>query len=81
MGTKTFNIVLPVELVSKIDATAKREYRNRSELIREAARLYIEEKEGRALDIADSFEAERAKKESKRSFSSYLKRRWGRKTV
>ena len=42
MQTQTFNIVLPKELVKKIDAVAKREYRNRSELIREAVRVYLQ---------------------------------------
>ncbi len=42
MQTQTFNIVLPKALVQKIDAVAKREYRNRSELIREAARIYLQ---------------------------------------
>ena len=41
MQTQSFNIVLPKELVEKIDAVAKKEYRNRSELIREAARRYV----------------------------------------
>lgn len=41
MQTQSFNIVLPKELVQKIDAMAKKEYRNRSELIREAARIYL----------------------------------------
>lgn len=41
MKTQSFNIVLPKELVKKIDAVAKKEYRNRSELIREAVRIYI----------------------------------------
>ncbi|KKU87603.1 hypothetical protein A3A64_00675 [Candidatus Gottesmanbacteria bacterium RIFCSPLOWO2_01_FULL_48_11] len=42
MQTQTFNIVLPKELVKKIDAVAKQEYRNRSELIREAVRVYLQ---------------------------------------
>ncbi|MCX6809671.1 MAG: ribbon-helix-helix domain-containing protein [Candidatus Berkelbacteria bacterium] len=41
MKTKTFNIILPEELVRKADLTAKKEYRNRSELIREALNTYI----------------------------------------
>lgn len=43
MQTQTFNIALPKELVKKIDEVAKREYRNRSELIREAVRRYLQE--------------------------------------
>lgn len=42
MQTQTFNIALPRELVKKVDEQAKKEYRNRSELIREALRIYIE---------------------------------------
>ena len=42
MQTQTFNIALPKALVQKIDRLAKKEYRNRSELIREAARVYLE---------------------------------------
>ncbi|MDP3726756.1 MAG: ribbon-helix-helix domain-containing protein [bacterium] len=41
MQSQTFNIVLPKELVKKVDAMAKKEYRNRSELIREALRVYL----------------------------------------
>ena len=41
MQTQTFNIALPKALVKKIDAAAKKEYRNRSELIREAVRRYV----------------------------------------
>lgn len=42
MQTQTFNIALPRELVKKVDERAKKEYRNRSELIREALRIYME---------------------------------------
>lgn len=41
MQTQTFNIALPKELVKKVDEVAKKEYRNRSELIREALRVYL----------------------------------------
>lgn len=41
MKTQTFNIALPENLVKTIDRAAKREYRNRSELIREALRMYL----------------------------------------
>ncbi|MBI3283096.1 ribbon-helix-helix protein, CopG family [Candidatus Curtissbacteria bacterium] len=44
MQTQTLNIALPRELVKKVDEVAKREYRNRSELIREALRGYLEDK-------------------------------------
>ncbi|OGG08904.1 hypothetical protein A2154_03890 [Candidatus Gottesmanbacteria bacterium RBG_16_43_7] len=44
MQTQTFNISMPRELVSNLDKVARREYRNRSELIKEAVRLYIEDR-------------------------------------
>lgn len=44
MNTQTLNIALPTELVKKVDLVAKKEYRNRSELIREALRVYLEDK-------------------------------------
>ncbi len=44
MSTQTFNIVLPSDLIEKVDFVAKKEYRNRSELIREALRVYLEDK-------------------------------------
>ena len=45
MNTQTLNIALPEDLVKRVDQLAKKEYRNRSELIREALRKYIEDKE------------------------------------
>lgn len=45
MQTQVFNIVLPKDLVREADRVAKQEYKNRSELIREALRLYIEDKQ------------------------------------
>jgi len=44
MQTQTLNIALPKELVKKVDEIAKKEYRNRSELIRQALNSYIEKK-------------------------------------
>lgn len=41
MQTQTLNIALPKDLVMKVDQQAKEEYRNRSELIREALRIYL----------------------------------------
>lgn len=43
MQTQTLNIALPRELVKKVDERAKKEYRNRSELIREALRIYLKD--------------------------------------
>jgi len=44
MNIKTVNISFRKDLLEKIDNVAKEEMRTRSELIREAARLYIERK-------------------------------------
>lgn len=44
MQTQTFNIALPTVLVKEVDKVAKTEYKNRSELIREALRRYLEDK-------------------------------------
>lgn len=43
MQTQTLNISLPKELVKKVDERAEKEYRNRSELIREALRIYMKD--------------------------------------
>lgn len=52
MQTQTFNIALPSNLVARMDLVATNEYRNRSELIREAVRIYLEDK----LEWNDIFE-------------------------
>ena len=44
MATSTVNISFQEELLTRIDEIAQSESRSRSELIREAARLYIEKK-------------------------------------
>ena len=44
MQTQTFNIALPNDLVARMDLVARDEYRNRSEFIREAVRVYMEAK-------------------------------------
>ena len=41
MLLQTFNISLPKDLVAMADNVAKKEYRNRSELIKEALRTYL----------------------------------------
>lgn len=43
MQTQTLNIALPKDLVKKVDERAEKEYRNRSQLIREALRVYLED--------------------------------------
>lgn len=44
MKTSTVNISFQTELLGLIDEVAREESRSRSELIREAARMYIERK-------------------------------------
>jgi CopG family transcriptional regulator / antitoxin EndoAI len=44
MATNTVNISFRKDLLKQIDQVAKEESRSRSELIREAARMYIERK-------------------------------------
>ena len=41
MGNVTVNISFQDQLLAEIDSEAKRESRSRSELLREAARLYV----------------------------------------
>lgn len=45
MNIRTLNIALPGDLIKRVDKVAKKEYRNRSELIREALRVYLSDKE------------------------------------
>ena len=45
MLLQTFNISLPKDLVAMADRVAKKEYRNRSELIKEALRTYLVSKQ------------------------------------
>ena len=47
--TKTLTFSLPPEMVKEINRLTKEERRNRSELIREAFRTYIERREWEAL--------------------------------
>ncbi|MEK7092194.1 MAG: ribbon-helix-helix domain-containing protein [Patescibacteria group bacterium] len=44
MQTQTLNIALPRDLVKKVDERARKEYKNRSELMREALRIYLTER-------------------------------------
>ena len=44
MGTTTVNISFQDSLLTDIDKVAKQESRSRSELLREAARMYIDRK-------------------------------------
>lgn len=45
MQSQTVNISFQKDLLQEIDAISKEESRSRSELIREAARMYIQRKE------------------------------------
>ena len=60
MKTQTFNISMPVKLVKEADEIAKSEYRNRSELIREALTRYITSK--RNWDMIFAYGEKQAKK-------------------
>lgn len=57
MSSKTFNIVLPEELVKQADKVAKSEFKNRSELIREALRVYVARKKNwdEAFNLGDQY--------------------------
>lgn len=48
-ATKTWTISLPPKLVREAERTAKEENRTKSELVREALRLYLEERRWRKL--------------------------------
>lgn len=47
MRSQTFNIALPAGLVKEVDRAARKEYKNRSELIREALYRYLKDIEER----------------------------------
>jgi CopG family transcriptional regulator/antitoxin EndoAI len=47
--TRTWTVSLPPNLVREAERTAKEENRTRSELVREALRVYIEERRWRNL--------------------------------
>jgi len=44
MPSNTVSISFQSDLLKKIDKTAKKEFRSRSEFIREATRMYVEKK-------------------------------------
>jgi len=74
MALATVNISFNTEILQQIDALAKSEARTRSELIREAARVYIEQKKkwesifsyGESLSSKYSFTEEDVNKEIKK---------------
>jgi CopG family transcriptional regulator / antitoxin EndoAI len=41
----TINLSIPKQMLSEVDAEAKRECRSRSELVREALKIYLERRE------------------------------------
>lgn len=60
MATTTINISLSKKLLDEADRVAEKEYRNRSELIREALRSYILTRQN--LDSLYDYSALQAKK-------------------
>jgi len=54
-----FVVTVPEEFLREVDARAKAEHRNRSELVREALRTYLRSG-GRRGDISDRPEVKRA---------------------
>ena len=74
MNTQAFNIVLPIDLVKKIDSAAAREYKNRSELIREALRLYLkEEAQWDAIFAYGKNQAQKASAESEKDVDTIVR--------
>ena len=51
MQTQLINFVIPEKLLSEVDLLAREDSRSRSELIREAVRLYIKEQKTRKDDF------------------------------
>lgn len=54
-----FVVTVPEDFLEEVDARAKAEHRNRSELVREALRIYLRS-EGRTGDISERPEFKRA---------------------
>lgn len=52
MNTQMINFVIPKTLLREVDALAKKESRSRSEVLREAARKFVQEETGREEDFA-----------------------------
>ena len=57
-ATKTWTISLPPKLVRQAERTAKEENRTKSELVREALRLYLEERRWRKLQRQTAIRAQ-----------------------
>lgn len=60
MSTVTVNISFQDDLLAAIDAEAKRESRSRSELLREAARIYLERQRrwAEVFELGDRLDSE-----------------------
>jgi len=56
--TKTWTISLPPTLVREAEQTAKEENRTKSELVREALRLYLKEQQWRKLQRKTALQAQ-----------------------
>jgi metal-responsive CopG/Arc/MetJ family transcriptional regulator len=56
--TETWTVSLPPTLVREAERTAKEEHRTKSELVREALRLYIEDRRWRKLQRETAARAE-----------------------
>lgn len=56
--TKTWTISLPPTLVQEAERTAKEEHRTKSELVREALRLYLEDQQWRKLQKKTALKAQ-----------------------
>ncbi|MDE2060564.1 MAG: ribbon-helix-helix protein, CopG family [candidate division NC10 bacterium] len=56
--TKTWTISLPPKLVTEAERTAREEHRTKSELVREALRLYIAERRWRTLQQKTALHAQ-----------------------
>ena len=52
MQTQLINFVIPVKLLNEVNILAKEDARSRSELLREAIRLYLKEQKARKEDFA-----------------------------
>lgn len=71
MDNKTFNISMPKALLDAIDKQAEIEFRNRSDLIREATRTYIVQRGG--MNVADNLTTtEESRIKDSLNFSNFL---------
>jgi metal-responsive CopG/Arc/MetJ family transcriptional regulator len=56
--TKTWTVSLPPNLVREAERTAREEHRTKSELVREALRLYLDERRWRKLQRKTALQAQ-----------------------